>query len=264
MRNSFARRSMVPALILSLLPALLGLAGVAQAGIITYTGYDPNVAPGGPHPNSNTAAANFDAAVGSFKLITFEGLPIGNFATRTIAPGVTVTLTGTDSDPATDPGITNVNDQLLGYNTTALGTQHLRVVPPWGDNPGVNLSLTATFAFNTPIVAFGVYLTGAEVDLEGTISLDFNDGSAQTLPVTKNAVAGVQFLGFTDFGRPISSVTFTEVAPFWNNRDLYGIDDLRYGSIPEPGSLTLFLVGAAALVLRSLRRRGQSVPAASD
>ena len=259
MRNSFARRSMVPALILSLLPALLGLAGVAQAGIITYTGYDPNVAPGDPRPNSDAAAAAFGAAVGSFRLITFEGLPIGNFATRTVAPGVTVTLTGTDSDPSANPGITNVNDQMYGYNTTAGGTQHLRVVPPWGEDQNVNLSLSATFAFNTPIRAFGAYLTGTEADMEGAISLGFNDGSVQTLLVTKNAVAGVQFLGFTDFGRSISSVTFTEVAAFWYNRDLYGIDDVRYSSIPEPGSLTLFLIGAAALVLRSLRRRGQSV-----
>jgi hypothetical protein len=248
---------MVPALILSLLPALLGLAGVAQAGIITYTGYDPNVAPGDPRPNSDAAAAAFGAAVGSFRLITFEGLPIGNFATRTVAPGVTVTLTGTDSDPDASPGITDVNDQLYGYNTTAAGTQYLRVVPLFGS--GGNLSLSATFAFNTPIVAFGAYLTGTETPIEGAISLDFNDGSAQTLPVTKNAVAGVQFLGFTDFGRPISSVTFTEVAAFLSDRDIYGIDDVRYSSIPEPGSLTLFLIGAAALVLRSLRRRGQSV-----
>jgi hypothetical protein len=263
MRNSFARRSMVPALILSLFLALLGLAGVAQAGIITYTGNDPNVAPGGLYPNSLAAAAAFDAAVGSFKLITFEGLPIGNFATRTVAPGVTVTLTGTDPDPSVNPGISNVNTQWLGYNTTAGGTQHLRVVPPWGNDPNGTLSLSATFAFNTPIVAFGAYLTGTQTAMEGAISLDFNDGSAQTLPVTKNAVEGVQFLGFTDFGRPISSVTFTEVGAFYYNRDVYGIDDLRYGSIPEPGSLALFLIGAAALVLRSLRRRGQSVPAGS-
>lgn len=226
---------------------VFGLLGLAHAGVIIYSGNDANVAPGGAHPNSNAAASAFDAAAGFHSLITFEGLPIGNFGSLLIAPGVTVTLTGTAGDA--NAGITNAQDQTLGFNITTGGSEYLRVVPQFG-GPDVFVD----FAFATPISAFGAYLTGTETSIDGTISINFTDGTVQVISIVKNDVPGVQFVGFTDLGKSISSVTFIEAGPF-GSRDIWGIDDVRYTPIPEPGTLALLgsgIVGLASVLRRKL------------
>ncbi len=191
-------------------------------GTITYSGVDNGAGERDPRPNSDAAAVSFDAAVGSRDLITFEGLPVGNFASLPVAPGVTVTLTNTSSDACA--GIANVNNTDLGYNTTAGGQNHLRVAPGF-DGPDVSV----TFAFASPIGFFGAYLTGTEMFYDGSITLNFNDGTKRTLLIPKNNFrGGVQFYGFTTFGMSISSVTFQEAGPF-TTQDIWGIDDVRYG-----------------------------------
>jgi hypothetical protein len=250
MRNALRRvlrHTMVVAL-------LLGAAAEGSAAPILFSGSDPGVGPGGARPNSNAAAASFDAAaglLGSASLINFEGLAVGNFASLLVAPGVTVTLSGTVGD--TNAGITNVGDTTaLGYNTTTGGSQHLRFVPDFNI-----LTTTATFAFAQPIRAFGAFFTGVGT-AAGAVQLIFDDGSLQTLTVPGSPTGGVGFFGFTDAGASIASVVVTETRSS-DARDVFGIDDVRavsaVSAVPEPASLTLVGIGLAALARRRYRRR---------
>ncbi len=77
--------------------AALVVASAVDADVI-YTGVDNGVGPGGARPNSDTAAAAFDAAAGSLgtvALIDFESLTVQYFTNLVIAPGVTATTVGT-------------------------------------------------------------------------------------------------------------------------------------------------------------------------
>ena len=62
----------------------------------TYYAIDPGVGPPNPRPNSDAAAAAFDAAagaMGNLGIATFEQAPIGDFSgPLTIATGVTVEM----------------------------------------------------------------------------------------------------------------------------------------------------------------------------
>jgi len=233
------------------LPLFL-FAGSASAAIVTYTGFDPGVAAGGARPNSDAARAAFVGAITPTGTITFEGLALGNFGALGVAPGVTATLAGQDVGVA---GIRNSPDTVLGYNTTAGGSQFLRMSPLFNDGP-----TSVTFSFATPISAFGAYLTGTEVNFPGAISVLFNDGSNQILNVTKNANGGVQFFGFTDDALLISSVQFLE-GPAAGTRDIWGIDDVTFAAVPEPSTYVagaLLLLPFGAQVIRRLRSSKQA------
>jgi hypothetical protein len=225
----------------------VGLAGFgpAQAGIVRIIGSDNGAGPTDPRPNSDAAAATFDAVIGIHNTITFEGLPLGFSTPMTVFPGVTVTLTNTDPSIS---GISNMEATDEGYNTTATGSQFLQVSPIID---GGNVSVT--FSFAAPISFFGAYLTGTQDSFPGPIALIFNDGSHQELVVPKNdETGGVEFFGFTDFGKAISSVTFMESGPF-AQRDIWGIDDVRIPAlVPLPP--TLLLLGSGFLGLVGWRR----------
>ena len=125
--------------------------------------------------------------------------------------------------------------------------------PPF--NSGANAD--ATFSFASPIDSFGAYITGTETDLPGDITVNFTDGSIETLALTKTPDGGgVLYFGFTDAGASISSVTFTE-GPTGSSRDIWGIDDVTFGAtVPEPGSILLFgtgLAGLAGVIRRKMK-----------
>jgi len=226
---------------------LLTFAGVyASANPITYTGEDLNAGPGSAHPNSAAAAASFDtaaAALGNVSTITFEGAPVGGFSSLTVAPGVTISgaeYTGANQTILNSPSFAP-NPALGGFNTTPGGSEYVNM-----------LGGTLTFNFATPTQFFGAYLSGIQTAFfQDTVT--FSDGTTQTIDVpgagTTGSNGALDFVGFTDAGKSISSVTITASNQF--GADEIGVDDVRYQSlstspVPEPSSLMLMFSGIAA------------------
>jgi hypothetical protein len=230
----------------------------ADAAPLVFYGADNGAGPGAARPNADAAAAAFAAATGNLTLINFEGLPVGP-GSLALAPGVMMTLTGSLelSDPDFYAGVTATDrafGEPIGYNTTAGGSQHLRMTPLF--NSG---GATVTYSFLFPILSFGSYFTDTELGFPGPLTVTFSDGSVQTLGIGKtNTGGGALFWGVTNLGAPISSISFNS-GPTARTRDIWGMDDVLYESTavhtPEPGSL--LLLGAGLLgVARMVRRRG--------
>jgi hypothetical protein len=220
----------------------------AGAVPIVFAGDDPNVAPGGAHPSSDAAQSAFAAAAGTLETITFEGLTLG-ITSGVLDPNTTFSMANMQGGA----GLSSSGVQQLGFNTTDGGRDFLRVVPAFNVPEA-----TVTFTFATPIDAFGAYITGTEPGVVGTASLTFDDGSAQAIDLVKQSAAGVQFVGFTDFGAAISSVTFHAIGPFPQvapGNDVWGIDDVQYSiaAVPEPGVLALMSIGLCGVGMCRIR-----------
>jgi hypothetical protein len=220
--------------------ATLSLALANSASAVTFFGgRDSGVNSTGPRPSSNAAASNFDAAAGALggiNLLTFESLPTGNMASPTNLPGLSITQTG-----GAPNAISTDNDNILGFNTTAGGSKFLQT----------QTNATTTFTFATPIQAFGSYVTGLGT-ASGEALLQFNDGTSQSFNLTAllgTGDGGVGFFGFTDVGKSIASVSF--VSATGTGGDVYGIDDVRFVSIPTPA----LLPGLVGISLNLWRKR---------
>ena len=225
----------------------------ASAGLITYIGTDIGADTGGPWPNSNGAAGSFDAASGPETVITFESTcPLPSFfpcaqfgelptTKLMVAPGVFINgLSDNTPNPGRQqigaPGITG-SSPLEGYNTTPGGSRELVLSGGF-----------LTFTFDTPIDRFGAYISGANLDGD---TITFNDGLQQMIDIPNaggpgpNLVGGLSFVGFTDFGRSIQTVTFNV------GFDRLAIDDVRVPvAVPEPSiHLVLFAVLTAIAML---------------
>jgi hypothetical protein len=231
--------------------AICALSLSSQAQLVTYIGADPGANSTAPRLMSNAQAAAFDLAagvLGSVTIIDFESSPLGAFASLTPVAGVTITGSG---DYGVNPTVVNspvgTPDNLFGYNTTASGSQFVSL---YGG--------TLSFAFADPIQAFGAYLSGLQGNVVGTETFTFWDGGSQTVNIP-NLSGGIAFVGFTDAGKSISSLTIDV------HHDIVGVDDVRFvkapqrpgGNVPEPGSIA-FLIGVGATGglagIRRLRR----------
>jgi hypothetical protein len=243
------------------LPASVVLSGIgapAWSAVVTFEGIDFGL-PGNPRPRSDAAAARFDAAasaLGNVNLIDFENVPLGRFSSLTVAPGVTVELV--EPRPSNRAWIEDNSTPFIageGFNTTVGGNQFLQF------DPGFNGTLK--FSFETPVQAFGSYLTDVGGGFQD-LSILFNDGTSQVFPIERfissNAVGiGVGFFGFTDAGKSITDVSFELKLPLDSGdailSDTIGIDDVRYVPVPEP--LTI-LGSSAALGIGAFLKRQYS------
>jgi hypothetical protein len=236
-----------------------------------FEGLDAGVGPGQARPNSDTADASFTAAaslLAKVKHEDFEGLPIGNFSTLSVSPELNVTLTNTDqrtplgfhygitTEP--DPTIYSASDILkYGFNTTANGSQFLAFAPK------VDIGTASVqFDFTDPSHAFGAYLTGLGTS-GGSLHAVFTDSAGGTFDrvVTGSTIGGVQFFGFTDTA-DFQSVVLQMRGVQGGNRDVFGIDDVRFTSpppstspIPEPSAYVLVALGGLLLAGRLVSAR---------
>lgn len=230
-------------------------AGEGGATLVTFSGADQGVGPGAARPSSDEAAADFDAsagALGHLTLIDFENLSTGFNASFSAAPGVTVTYGG-DFDSGAYPYIGVTTDsstpKTLGYNTTSGGSRFLGFTPKFATSAS-GITATLAWTFDTPVSAFGAYVTGLETGIAGKVNITFDDGSFNSLNLADLVGGGVEFLGFTD-SKPISSIVFTEKIAAGNSiRDIWGIDDVRFVNVavPETSALFLFCGGLVGLV----------------
>ena len=244
----FAVRRFAPAL------CLVALSVCASASVITFTGSDVQAEPGGPFPNSAAAAASFTTAaglLGTVSTITFESAPLGAYTSLSVAPGVTLSgsnAIGGEQMIANSPDFPP-NPALGGFNTTPGGTNY-------ADEDGGTL----TFTFATPTQFFGTYLTGIQTNFfQDTFT--FSDGTTQTIDIpgagTTSSIGDTDFVGFTDAGKSISSVTI-HAGTVDSGFDAIGVDDVEYQSVataPEPDSMLLVFSGMASLGMMYRRVR---------
>lgn len=231
---------------LALCTMLVISAGQARGALITYIGSDEGANSTDPRPNSDAAAASFDAAaalLGTMNTITFESSPLGSFTNLSVAPGVSMNGIDVNNSPQT---ILNAPygtpDRLFGYNTTSGGSQFASL-----------FGGTLTFTFASPIQAFGAYLSGIQFAGE---TITFDDGSSQTIDIPTLS-SGIAFVGFTDEGKNIVGVTIDVTG------DIVGVDDVRYGptgspAVPEPSTMAIGLLGSLAFLAYARRSRGRS------
>jgi hypothetical protein len=221
--------------------ALLGVCAPANAALVVYSGVDVSAGAGEPRPLSDAAAASYDAAAaglgGSTTLVDFESAPVGAITSLVIAPGVSIT--SAQSTASINNAPSGSPSRVFGFNTTLGGAQYVNLA-------GGSL----TFTFAQGVQAFGAYITGVQLDDE---TVTFNDGSSQSIPIPNPGInnGGVQFLGFTDVGKSIVSITLTVTG------DIVGVDDVRWttSAVPEPSAFSLIAVGFAGAATAARRRK---------
>jgi hypothetical protein len=99
-----------------------------------------------------------------------------------------------------------------------------------------------------------MYITGLQTDQVGQESITFSDGSTETIDTPTSTDGGGAFMGFTDPGASIVSVSYDA------SNDIVSLDDVQYGDVastsatPEPSSFLLFGTGIVGLAFLMRRR----------
>ncbi len=211
----------------------------SRADLVVYSASDSGAGSTDQRPNSDAKAQVFSqvaSSLGPVTVYTFGAAPLGEFSSLSLNPGLTITAPS--ATEANRPIITadslGTPDSAYGYDTTEGGRKFLTL-------QGSEVVLT----FSRPIQAFRAYFTGVQFSGE---TIFFSDGSQQVVPID-NPRTGITFLGFTDVGKSITSLTIHA------GNDIIGIDDIRIvpAAVPEPASATL--AASSLLVVVAVRRR---------
>jgi PEP-CTERM motif len=233
---------------------MLGLAaGQARAGVVVYTGTDVGAGPGSPTLMADAAAASFAAAaatIGSSSTITFENAPVGSFNNLTVAPGVSINGFDQSNNPLYINNTPNypADPPVDGFNTTPGGSNYVEMIGG-----------TLTFTFANPTQFFGAFFTGVQNGFFAD-TITFTDSNGQQSVAIDNAGfdGGVTFVGFTDAGQSITSISVT-TSPLFGSGDYIGVDDVSFQSVPEPSTLTLAGIAVAFAIVRAARRKRLAV-----
>ena len=185
--------------------------------------------------NAPVAATQFAAALGASTLQDFE-----SFA---------------DGDLVLDwgYGVSGIATLSNGFGVTSgypYGGSAVSGSKGYGAYPNGGIGGAPVFAFTSPLSAFGAYFVDLELQNQLVFSLLGGGTAVYSLPVGENG--NVEFFG-VDFG----SLIITGVSFIVNPDDAFLIDDVRVGgTVPEPGSWALLLVGfgATGACLRWRRR----------
>jgi hypothetical protein len=229
----------------------------ARSALVSFVGedFEPGADPT-VRTNSDAAHAAFVAAasaIGPVSTITFEGAPLGSFTNLGVTPDVSMDGTDHNGNPQT---IRNTSDfpsfpSVDGSNTTAGGSFFVEM-------QGGNL----VFTFAQPTQFFGAYLTGVQTNFFAD-SVSFNDGTNQSITLagagTSQLHGETAFVGFTDAGKFITSVTINAGSPNGGFDDI-GVDDVSVQS-PEPSTLVMATIVFGILGIAPLCKR--LIPAAA-
>jgi hypothetical protein len=244
----------------ALLCVLAFSAVYASASVITFVGQDNVATTTSAHPTSAAAAASFATAAAGFgtvSTITFESAPLGAFSSLLAAPGVTITGSDVTSSNQTIRDTSNfpAGPTLDGFNTTPGGANFLEMQGG-----------TVTFTFTNPTQFFGAYFSGIQSAVFFADTITFSDGTSESISIpgvgTSDSVGALDFVGFTDAGKSITSITINAGIPgdAAAGFDDIGVDDVSYESaaststVPEPDSIALMLTGCLGLTA-GIRRR---------
>jgi hypothetical protein len=180
--------------------------------------------------NSQAAQAAFIAATAA--------------AGSTLGPTITFEVPLPDGVSVSGGSTTNNSGcgALCGFNTT-----------PGGEFFRLLFGGTGTFTFATPIDAFGMYITGLQTDLVAQETLTFDDGSTQTINTPRAIGGGGAFMGFTDFGKSIVSVSYNATS------DIVALDDVLFESPSAPEPASLLILASALLGFGVIRPRRNQV-----
>jgi hypothetical protein len=234
----------------------------ALAGsITTYSNVDA-VGPGVSHPHTTAAMTSFDTAAGS----------LGTVNTVTFTSTMSKKYTSTESVTTNSGDVTFTSNEPYAIeddaNATSLGEAAIQTLGFATETDGYFIVNEPTakgtdnevFTFLSPIDAFGAFFTGLQPDLS-TDSLTFSDGSSESFTIPSNADdnGGVSYLGFTDPGAMITSVTVS-IADKTTTPDHFGVSNVQFvnspSPTPEPSQLTAMFIGAGFLAF--LMRKGKT------
>src|SRR5262245_56311626 len=170
-----SRRAIAPLVLLA--AALTFASAAAPAAVVTFSGEDLGVGPGDALPVSGAAAAGFNpaaGALGTLRRVNFEATSQVFANPLAAAPGVSISFTTIDQITT---HVRSDGSPVTGFNTTPAGTAFLRIAPD-ANTPTLDITIT----FDTPVQAFGFYVTGLSTEAGGDLSLLFNAGAAQPSP----------------------------------------------------------------------------------
>ena len=206
------------------------------------------------------AASTLAAASANAALITSPGAPYIPFAqleaypatSETVAPGITWTSTNATTQGGSVYGYTGG----YGFGVNGYDTENLVGLNDSSDAYGVVDSMT--FSFATPVDSVGGYINWVPNLSPVTIAVyDAGGNLLDSLTVSAgdvNLVTPNSFYGFTEATADISSFTLTDgyigILSGLNGQQITG-------SVPEPATWALMLLGVAGLGATMRRRRGQ-------
>lgn len=162
----------------------------------------------------------------------------------------------TDSEILTTqiPGLTFTNTIIL---TAGISLDEFEFPPHSGSNVASDNGGLITIEFSSPVFLFNGYFTYAEpLTLDGFGSSNNLLASANSKFSSNLALSGDPGSSPNEFLQISSSAGLTEITITGDpNGGSFVMDDISFGSVPEPASYALLLLGTAVLVALHLRNK---------